>query len=407
MKENNGNNSPVIIGTSAIYMNKHIPALKIFSLLELKADKHPGDSALILPGGAVLTYRQMVDYVRSFATSLFVYGVARNSRVAVVLPNGPEMALSFLGITSVATCAPLNPSFSEEEFRFYLSDTGSFCILTNKNPPNAIINVSAELRIPVFTITPIEEIIQGADPIRPLQNLLIKNPSIDPEFSQPEDIALVLHTSGTTAKPKMVPLRQDRICRNAWSIASCLELKPEDRCLNVMPLFHVHGLIGCLLPTLFSGGSVITSPGFQPNHILSWLSDHTPTWYSAVPAIHHAMIRTIENRDSFTHTLRFIRSCSSPLPPVLLADLESVFHVPVIEAYGMTEASHQIASNPLPPKPHKPGSVGIPTGYKIKIIGSDDQELPVGSPGEVCISCQNLFSGYDQNPDANTKSFIG
>lgn len=362
--------------------------------------------AIIDTSGTTISYQELSGIISSWKQALARQGIGNGSRIAVVLPNGSDMAVAFLGVTSVATCAPLNSSYSMEEFSFYLQDTGCDGLLVSANHPTAAEEAALDLAIPCHRLRSIRETLSGASPIigemPPREQRMPSSGS----HSHPDDYALILHTSGTTGKPKRVPLRQDRICRSAAAIAGSLHLTRADRCLNLMPLFHVHGLIGCLLATLYSGGAIITTPGFQPDRVAAWLHDLKPTWYSAVPAIHHSLLRVLRNDEELHHHLRFIRSCSAPLAPSLLKELEEQLHVPVIEAYGMTEASHQIASNPLPPALHKPGSVGIPTGYTIKIQDQHGRDCNPSIRGDVWIRGENLFSGYEDNPVANSEEFM-
>ena len=153
----------------------------------------------------------------------------------------------------------------------------------------------------------------------------------------------------------------------------------------MMPLFHVHGLVGAVCASLASGGSIICAPGFLPDQVPGWLSDLAPTWYSAVPTIHQSILELVRRQPDFARKvhLRFIRSCSSSLAPRLAQELEEVFNTPVLEAYGMTEAAHQIASNPLPPHRRKFGSVGPATGtVQLAILdekGNDaSRRIPAG-----------------------------
>lgn len=378
-----------------------------FSPVAEWAVKRPDSPAIIDISGMVITYRDLSGLVSLWMDALVQKGVERTSRLAVVLPNGPEMAAAFLGVTAVAACAPLNPSYSREEFSFYLQDTGCSGVLVSAGHPTAAEPAADDLGIPCYRLRPVREVLSGASPFSGEDAWSVPGDTRIVPHTRPDDTALILHTSGTTGKPKRVPLRQDCICRNAAAIAGSLALTPADRCLNLMPLFHVHGLIGCLLATLHSGGSIITAPGFQQDRITAWLQEFSPSWYSAVPAIHHALLRVSPPDSGIRHHLRFIRSCSSPLPPSLLHDLEQRFQVPVIEAYGMTEAAHQIASNPLPPNIHKPGSVGMPTGYTISIRDPRLREQDTGERGEVWIAGENLFSGYEDNPAANAEEFRG
>jgi acyl-CoA synthetase (AMP-forming)/AMP-acid ligase II len=226
-------------------------------------------------------------------------------------------------------------------------------------------------------------------------------------FSGPDDLALILHTSGTTSRPKMVALSQSNICATARHIGATLALTDADRCLNVMPLFHIHGLMAAVLSSLAAGGSVWCSPGFNALRFFSWMDDALPTWYTAVPTMHQAILARAErNREILMRRpLRFLRSSSSSLPPQVMAELEKTFSAPVIEAYGMTEAAHQMASNPLPPGMRKPGSVGLPAGPEIEVMGEDGRLLGAGGTGEVVIRGPNVTKGYLENPEANASAF--
>jgi oxalate---CoA ligase len=225
--------------------------------------------------------------------------------------------------------------------------------------------------------------------------------------AKPEDIALVLHTSGTTSRPKIVPLSHKNICASAANIRRTLALTANDRGLVIMPLFHIHGLIAALTAPLSAGGEVSCSPGFNALKFFGWLSEVRPTWYTGVPTMHQAiLLRAANNPDVIAgHRLRFIRSSSSALPPTVIAELERVFGVPVVEAYGMTEAAHQMASNPLPPSPRKPGSVGPSGGPEIRIVDTDGKTVPRGATGEIVIKGPNVMREYENNPKANADAF--
>ncbi|MDB6053094.1 MAG: AMP-dependent synthetase, partial [Verrucomicrobiales bacterium] len=240
-------------------------------------------------------------------------------------------------------------------------------------------------------------------------NLISPTGSIPPvmEWSQSADVALVLHTSGTTARPKIVPLTQHNLVKSAQSIAQSLHLSATDRCLNVMPLFHVHGLIGALLSSLSTGASIICSPGFYAPDFFDWLSQFKPTWFTAVPTMHQSIVQRYAEAPVCGHSqLRFIRSCSAALAPKLMHEIETRFDVPVIEAYGMTEASHQMAINPLPPGQRKPGSVGLPAGLEVAVMHrANNTLLAKGQTGEVVIRGESVTSGYESNPEANKETF--
>ncbi|MFC2099380.1 AMP-binding protein [Candidatus Bipolaricaulota bacterium] len=225
-----------------------------------------------------------------------------------------------------------------------------------------------------------------------------------------DDVALILYTSGTTARPKRVPLTHANLVKSAGNVSTGLALSSSDRCLNVMPLFHIHGLVAGLLAPLVSGGSVVCAPGYNGAQFLDWLEVHHPTWYTAVPTIHQSLLSEMDARgieEATRHTLRLIRSSSSSLPIHVMTALEDRFGVPVIEAYGMTEASHQIATNPLPPDVRKPGSVGRALGVDVGVLNPNQQPQPANTEGEIVIRGETITSGYEGNSEANAYAFVG
>jgi acyl-CoA synthetase (AMP-forming)/AMP-acid ligase II len=220
-------------------------------------------------------------------------------------------------------------------------------------------------------------------------------------------VALVLHTSGTTSRPKIVPLTQRNVFASAQHIAHSTRFTAQDRGLNVMPLFHIHGLIAGILAPLSQGGEVHCTSGFNALKFFAQMDEVKPTWYTAVPTMHQAILsRATNNKEVIARVpLRFIRSSSSSLPPQVLAELEATFHAPVIEAYGMTEAAHQMACNPLPPAQRKPGTVGIAAGPEVAIMDMDGHLLKAGDTGEIVIRGPNVTPGYENNDKANAEAF--
>jgi oxalate---CoA ligase len=376
----------------------------IQQLLTLQAQHSPESPALLACDRIPLTYRQLSDQVTAVIARLNELGIGRNDRVATVLPNGPEMAVAFLSIAGAATSAPLNPAYGAAEFDFYLSDLDAKALVVLTGDDSPAIAVARARSISVIQLIPSRE---GQAGLFTLAGEA-RSASASPGPAQPDDLALVLHTSGTTSRPKMVPLAHCNLCASAENVRRSLQLTSADRCLNVMPLFHIHGLVAALMASLSAGSSVVCTPGFYALDFFTWLKAFRPTWFTAVPAMHQAMLaRSAANRAVIADTpLRFIRSCSAPLPPQVMADLERTFRTPVIEAYGMTEASHQMASNPLPPGVRKPGSVGIAAGPEVAIMAEDSGALlPRGQTGEIVIRGPNVMSGYAGRPESNAKAF--
>ncbi len=264
---------------------------------------------------------------------------------------------------------------------------------------------AAELGVPVLELHPVAG---GAAGDFTLDTAGLAGGAARPGLAEATDGALVLHTSGTTSRPKIVPLTQANITASAYHISETLALTPADVCLNIMPLFHIHGLIAATLSSLAAGASVVCTPGFNAFRFFPWLRETNPSWYTAVPTMHQAILGLAERNAAVIKAsrLRFIRSSSASLPaPVMLA-MEQAFGVPVIEAYGMTEAAHQMASNPLPPRARFAGAVGLAAGPEIGILGADGVLLPPGELGEVVIRGRNVTAGYESNPAANAEAFV-
>jgi len=365
------------------------------------------DDAVALAGPSLtpLTFAGLRAQVAETIEALNTVGIGVNDRVAIVLPNGPAMATTFVGIAAGATAAPLNPAYREDEFAFYLSDLKARALIVEAGADSPALAVAARLEIPIIALRTAEG--RGAGAVtHDLEGL----PSEQPRrrgVGGPDDIALVLHTSGTTSRPKIVPLSHRNLCASAANIGQTLRFTPADRGLCVMPLFHIHGLIAGVLAPLAAGSSVFCAPGFNAFRIFGWLEEARATWFTAVPTMHQAILARAPDKGAIIHAhpLRFIRSSSASLPPKVLAELEEAFGAPVIESYGMTEAAHQMASNPLPPAVRKPGSVGVAAGPQIAIMGEGGALIAPGQTGEIVIRGDNVTAGYENNPDANREGF--
>lgn len=377
--------------------------LCLHHLIAAQAQRAPEAVAVAAPGRLPLTYHRLRGHVEATVEKLHALGVRRHDRVVLVLPNGPEMAVAFLAVAAGATAAPLNPAYHANEFDFFLSDLNPKALVLGSDMDSPARAVAHARGIPIIELSPVVEAeagiftLSGGTQSRPVAQA----------FSGPDDVALVLHTSGTTSRPKIVPLTHANTCASARHIGLTLDLNPSDRCLNVMPLFHIHGLVGAVLSTLAAGGSVVCTPGFYAPKFFEWMNEFRPTWYTAVPTMHQAILaRAGNNRDVIARCpLRFIRSSSSALPPQVMRELENVFGAPVIESYGMTEASHQMTSNPLPPHERKAGSVGVAAGPEVAIMDEAGRLLPRGETGEIVIRGDNVTRGYENNPAANEQAF--
>jgi acyl-CoA synthetase (AMP-forming)/AMP-acid ligase II len=372
------------------------------ALLDTAAPEAPAIGA---PDRPWLNYAGLADQtVRTLAT-LHGAGVGRGDRVAIVLPNGPEMASAFVTIAQGAVTAPLNPAYRLEEFDFYLTDLKARAIVLPEGYDGPALDAAHKHGLAVLRLS-----FAATDPAGrfTLTAQSTNNATADTTRAGPEDVALILHTSGTTSRPKIVPLLQRNVAASARHIQSSLALTPQDCCLNMMPLFHIHGLIAAVSSSLAAGSSVWCAPGFDAIRFFGWLDTARPSWYSAVPTMHQTILqRAARNTDIIARApLRFLRSSSASLPAQVMLELAATFNAPVIEAYGMTEAAHQMASNPLPPRVQKPGAVGIAAGPQLRIAHELENHLLPGGIGEVVISGPNVTPGYEGNADANAKSFF-
>ena len=373
------------------------------TVADLVAAGEAGRPAIRAPERAPLTYAGLRGLVERTVAALNRIGVGCGDRVAIVLPNGPEMATAFVSIAAGATTAPLNPAYKGEEFEFYLTDLKARALVVQRGVETPARAVAQRLGVPVLELVPEVEsgagcfVLEGGE----------AGEAGRPGMAGSDDVALVLHTSGTTARPKIVPLTHRNVTASAQNIARTLQLSRDDACLNVMPLFHIHGLMAATLASLAGGGAVVCTPGFNALRFFSWLDAERPSWYTAVPTMHQAILARAErNREIIGRVkLRFLRSSSASLPAQVMRDLEAAFGAPVIESYGMTEASHQMASNPLPPRPRKPGIVGVAAGPEIAIMDEDGTVLPQGAVGEVVIRGPSVTAGYEANPEANANAF--
>lgn len=373
------------------------------TLHDMLAQQAIASTAMMSPGGVPLSYGGLNALVAQTLKSLNAMGIGRGDRVAIVLPNCPEMATAFVAVASACTAAPLNMAYRADEFEFYLSDLKAKALIVAVGSETPALAVAAKLGVAVIELKALPE--QGAGHFELVSTQ--QGQAALPGPAQPDDVALILHTSGTTSRPKIVPLTHRNVCASARHISHTLQLTAADRELHVMPLFHIHGLIAGVLAPMAVGSMVFCTPGFNALKFFAWMKECKPTWYTAVPTMHQTILaRAANNLDVIeANPLRFIRSSSSSMPPQVIAELERVFKTPLIESYGMTEAAHQMASSPLPPGKRIPGSVGMAAGPEVAIMSESGQLLPAGEIGEIVIRGENVTLGYENNDKANAEAF--
>ena len=380
-----------------------IPFSRIPDLLEHQAERIPDAPAILAPGRVPLTYGLLYQHVQKTARSLRALGIGRRDRVAIVLANGPELPVAILAVAASATCAPMNPAYQSDDVERYFADLRLNALITQAEIDSPARRVALSRGVRVIDLSPALDAEAG------LFTLRSDHEDVAPDESvRPDHVAVLLTTSGTTSRPKVVPQTHANICAGAFGNVAALNLTENDRCLNVLPLFHGHGLDATVMASLAAGASVVCTPGLDTKQFCTWLTDLRPTWYSAVPTMHQAILAQatqIRERKADCR-LRFVRSSAAPLPPRLFKELEQTFETPVIEFYSMAElAGAPIACNPMPPRRQKPGSVGVPVGLDVTISSDGGDVLPFGQTGHVIVRGPGLVSGYDGNPDATRDAF--
>ena len=377
----------------------------LHEMIAVHAQQTPDAVAMTAPSARPLSYGGLRQLIAQTMRTLNAMGIGRGDRVGIVLPNCPEMATAFVAVANCCTAAPLNMAYRADEFEFYLSDLNAKALIVATGSDTPARAVAAKLGVAVLELTAQPEL--GAGSFTLSSAAPASAPAQNGGLAHTDDVALILHTSGTTSRPKIVPLTHKNVCASARNISAMLKLTQADRELHVMPLFHIHGLIAGVLAPMAVGSQIFCTPGFNALKFFAWMKECKPTWYTAVPTMHQTILsRAAGNMDVIeANPLRFIRSSSSSMPTQVIAELEKVFNAPLIESYGMTEAAHQMASNPLPPAKRIPGSVGIAAGPEVAIMDLSGNLLPAGEIGEVVIRGENVTLGYENNDKANADAY--
>src|SRR5579862_5946046 len=368
------------------------------TLLDVLQFADSSHTAVIVPElGIRVSYESLRQQVLAMADALASVGIRKGDAVAIALPNGLPAIVCFLAATIAGKAAPLNLAYPYEEFLFFLNDTNARILLCPPAGAEFARSAASDRKVPVFPVGMSEDgnVWLAGNPT----GATAKEPT-------PDDIALVLHTSGSTGRPKRVPLRHFNLAVSSANIANTYALSAEDISLCIMPLFHIHGLIGSVMSTLLSGGTLVVPAKFNALSFWRTVAEHRVTWYAGVPTMHQLLLARSRGKPVEAASLRFLRSCSAPLSAELIHKIEGIFGVPFVEAYGMTEASHQMTSNPLPPQHRKAGSVGVGIGLRISIMDKEGRHLGTNVRGEIAIQGANVFRGYENNPEANARAFV-
>ncbi len=394
-----------MLDDSRIRPKVSVPFLRLNDLFEHHARLRPDAAAILAPGRAPLSYARLYQHIGDVGRVLRTMGIGREDRVAIMLPNGPELAVAIFSVASNAACAVVNPAYAADELARYFDALRLRAVVIP-----AGVDLPAR-RIALAHGLTIIDLATASDAEAGLFTLSRDDPgkpSRDP--IGPGSIALFVLTSGTTARPKIVQLTHANLCTSAYSSVAAVALTETDRCLNVLPLFHCHGLVATVLTALAAGAGVVCTPGCEIDKFFGWLHDFQVRWYSAVPTMHLAILAQarLNPAQAKNCQLRLVRSASAPLPPSVFAELERALSTTVIELYGMTEtAGSPIACNPLPPRRRKPGSCGVPVEMDVAIMSEGGNVLPPGKTGQVVIRGGSVTPGYDGDPATTKDAFAG
>ena len=373
------------------------PSLDDFLALDRRASQMPDAIALLAPGRDPLTYRQLSTHLQTSKDSLANLGIGPGEVTALALPGGPELITAFLALASTGACAPLDPSLTENDYKFYLSRLGARTLVVRDGACLPAISAARSLDMRVLSIHVSANQPAGVFELADAFAATATAPG------RQTDAALLLFTSATTDSPKLVPLTWSNLRAMATHDSLALELTAADRLLSLMPLFHLHGL-ATVLTQLSCGGSVISTPGFDPGNFLAWLSGLRPTWFTSSPPMNRAIVALARQHSEVFRDppLRFIRSGTAALEPQLLTSLEEAAGVPVLNGYGMTETGG-VTRNTR--ELRKPGSVGRSSGLELAIMDPSGSILLPGLEGEIVVRGPSVTSGYLDNPEANQSAF--
>lgn len=375
--------------------------MTIPALLAMQAQAHGSGPAVAAADGPSLTFAELAATSDRLVTALGQHGIDRDSRLAVVLPNGLDVAIGLLAASAAAIAVPLAPNATAREYRMWFQAGRVSHLLTSAQAPPAARQVAAERRLPVMELT------HGPDGYRLTGQQCFASSITPGSPSTPADAAVVLMTSGSTGTPKRVPLTHANLLAGARSVADALELGPADRALVMWEQYHVGGLVDLLLAPLAGGGTAVCAGSFDARRFFDLLDVVRPTWFQGVPTTLRELLvhARLAGRLPVASPLRLLRSVAAPLPPDLMRELEAGFGVPVIQTFGMTEAAPLITTNRLPPGRRKPGSTGTPCGCDVAVLDAAGERLPPGATGEVAVRGPNVFAGYEDDPETNARVF--
>ncbi len=382
-----------------LYRNRN--ELTVAEAIRAHAAATPQAPAILFPDRTVLSYQALQRQIDGIAAELKRAGIGPGTRVAIVMPDGPELAVAIVAAACHATAIPLNPGLTAAEFDDLFAAQGLEAVILPDWSENAARDVACGRGMCQLEATRAPSGLSVALRTPPLPA------AEEPRDATPDDVAFILRTSGTTARPKLVAITHRNLLAMANRLRTWFALSPADRVLCVTPLYYAQGLKNSLFLPLILGGSLACPSRAAEADFFSWLAELEPTWFVAGPTFHRAVLeraRTL-GHGGFRHTLRFINSGAAPLPDKIRDGLQEYFGVPVLNSFGLSEAG-PVAANSFAPEGRKLGTVGKPWPGELAIWAFDHGVVEPDVLGEIVLRGPGVTPGYIDDPEANRVAFF-
>jgi long-chain acyl-CoA synthetase len=405
------------------------PCEDLHALVAKAAEQFPERPALIFMGKTI-TYRQLMDLTARFAGGLAGLGLKRGDRVVLLMPNCPQFVIAFQALQRLGVTAVLaNPLNVERELIFKFHDSGAKGLIALDLLSQRVNHIKKEVKLDFTVYTSLADFLpfplnllypikRGLDKTMPrvaveqdgrtywFKDLLKKGQSAPAVASDPEDMAVLIYSGGTTGVSKGIMLSQRAVVANAWQACSWVDMDLQDSLLAVLPLFHGFGMSVCMNAPLTHGGTVILLPRFQAKEVVAAIARHKPSLFAGVPTMFIA-IKELPDIDNYDlKSLRGIFVGAAPLPLAVMREFEQRTGAALIEGYGLTEAVTAVACNPFRGS-RKPGTIGIPfpdVQWRVVDLAEGTRDMAVGEAGEIILKCPELMSGYLNQPEKTAET---
>ena len=374
--------------------------MNLIEMLEESARRYSNRIALIFERRRI-SYRKLSEAVSRLATGLLALGIKSGEKIGILLSNSPEYVFSYFGgLKAGAIVVPLNSFLKTEELKYILEDAGARFLITSSD----FLEMANQLRLRVESLEKIIIVDKKVSGTISFEELLASLPLKSGPVLLPEEVGLLLYTSGTTGHPKGVMLTHQNLLSNALSCTRAIRISKRDNFICLLPMFHSFTFTVCILIPLSVGGRVTIVASVKPfRKVIRCILINRVTVLVGIPALYNLLVNFNLPRlfflFRFLNPLRFCISGAASLPVEVLARFEKKFHLPLLEGYGLTETSPVVSFNPLKGM-RKPGSVGLPlSGIEVKVVDKTGKRLLAGEVGELLVKGANVMKGYYNRPE--------